>query len=114
MIFGQRDTFLGNFVAISDGRTEDVVIGIVIFTLSTVLPSLITLIITVFCSHHVIQLFNEIRTNDDKANCMSEQLITNKSSEKDVSINDSGYNSDNCSDNCSSDETTPNVSNLSI
>lgn len=112
-----KDTFLGNFVAISDGRTEDVVIGIVIFTLSTVLPSLITVIISCVCSHHVIQLVNDIRTNDDKTNCMSEQLITKNSKgslEKDVSINDSGYNSDNCSDTCSSDETTPKVSNLSI
>lgn len=108
-----KDTFLGDFIAQSDGRTGHVFIGISVFVLSTLLPSLITVIVSCVCSHHVMQLVKKIQTEetDDtdagRSDSARKQLFLNDedASEYEVCMNDSGYNSDDGSEH----KTTENI-----
>lgn len=54
-----RDTWLGNFIANSDGRTEHVSIASALFVVSTVLPTLIT----IFLLTRVAQIQTETQAN---------------------------------------------------
>ena len=71
-----KDTFLGAYIYAASGDTKDVVIASVLFLLSTLLPTLLTIVIMGMISKSAIEAIKYVQNEQHMES--SESLMTDK------------------------------------